>query len=240
MCGAKCDSGPGADVTCRGLLKTRCKIDLSALPSHTGDVSYAADYWEEIYSTKLMSDVSWYQREPEVSLRLVTSVSSAASAVIDVGAGASFLADRLLALDYTDVTLLDVSQRALDEVVARIGDDVNRLHCVQCDILAWSPDRLYDVWHDRAVFHFLSEPEQRARYVEIATKTLCSGGALVLGVFAEDGPAQCSGLSVVRYTPDELGETFGPSFVLESNEREEHVTPSGVVQHFTWVVLRKQ
>ncbi len=198
------------------------------------------DHWDEIYSTRPTSDVSWFQREPYVSLRLIQQNSVATSSIIDVGAGASFLADRLMALNYVDVTLLDVSQAALNEVLVRIGDSAGRLKCVVGDVTDWRPSRRFDLWHDRAVFHFLTEPEPRARYVENATKAIRPGGTLILGVFAEDGPTHCSGLPVRRYSAEDLQKVFSESFTLKSHEREEHLTPTGAIQSFTWVALSRK
>lgn len=199
-----------------------------------------AAHWQEIYATKSTNEVSWYQRLPSVSFRLITSVSAKSSAVVDVGSGASLLADSLLAFGYEDVTLVDISQNALDEVANRVSESASVLHFETTDVLGWNPLTRYDVWHDRAVFHFLTESEQRLRYVDVAAQALVHGGALVIGAFAEDGPTQCSGLPVVRYSSEQLRAAFAPQFSLESTEIEEHITPSGAIQRFTWVVLRKK
>ena len=198
------------------------------------------DHWDGVYGRTLATEVSWYESDPATSVRLVEAVATTPSAaVVDVGAGASLLVDNLLAHGFTDITLLDVSERALSEVRERLGDEAAHVTFVQHDVLAWTPHRQYDVWHDRAVFHFVTEPTDRARYVEIATSAIRGGGSLIVATFAEDGPEQCSGLPVSRYAPQGLAETFSASFSLVENEREEHVTPRGVVQPFTWVVLRR-
>ncbi len=184
--------------------------------------------------------MSWYESDPATSLRLIEAVAATPSAaVVDVGAGASLLVDNLLAHGFTAITLLDVSERALDEVRQRLGDAARGVTFVHHDVLTWTPDREYDVWHDRAVFHFLTEPTDRARYVEIASSAVRSGGSLIVATFAEDGPEQCSGLPVSRYSPEDLVETFSAFFSLIRHERADHVTPRGVVQPFTWVVLRR-
>jgi SAM-dependent methyltransferase len=207
---------------------------------HSECVLQRAEHWERIYGTKSSSEVSWYEREPRTSLRLIERVvSSAADRVIDVGGGASFLVDGLLARGSSDVTVLDVSQHALDEVEARLGARAATVHLVCCDVLTWAPHGRYDIWHDRAVFHFLTDPIERDRYVELAGRAVRAGGALVVGAFADDGPTHCSGLPVVRYSPRELANAFSTSFALVAEEQEEHTTPAGVIQPFSWVVLRR-
>ena len=200
------------------------------------------DHWENIYETASSTELSWYEREPATSLRLIEEISSDPSAAfIDIGAGTSSLVDRLLAKGFTDVTVLDIAQHALTEVQQRLGDHAAHVTFVHQDVLTWKPDRQYDIWHDRAVFHFLTEPSSRHRYVELTARSIREGGALVLATFAADGgPTQCSGLPVARYAAHDLEDTFAASFSLVETEREEHVTPAGVVQPFTWVVLRRR
>ena len=195
-------------------------------------------HWEGIYSTRSSSEVSWFQREPSVSLRLISEYSTQNSSVVDIGSGASLLADRLIALGYSDVTLLDISPTALDEVLVRVGDQAP-LHFIAGDVLEWAPSRTYDLWHDRAVFHFLSPGRQRTSYIATSAKALNAGGALILGVFAEDGPSHCSGLVVQRYGIEELRELFEGPFSLVHQERESHVTPSGATQSFNWAVFSR-
>lgn len=200
-----------------------------------------SEHWNRVYEATPSTGVSWYQREPSTSLRLIEATDvGAAVAVIDVGAGASALVDHLLALGYVDVTVLDVSVRALDAVRQRLGPAGDRVTFVEHDVLTWEPDRRFGVWHDRAVFHFLTEPTDRDRYVEVAAKAVRRGGWVVLATFAEDGPPQCSGLPVSRYSAADLAAVFAPRFALISEDREEHVTPSGAVQPFTWVTLRRE
>lgn len=194
-----------------------------------------AEHWDGVFASRAVEDVSWFQREPAVSLRLLGE-HAAGRAVLDVGAGRSELADRLLGLGFADVTVLDVSERALTAVRERLGD---RVRYVVTDLLAWTPVRRYGAWHDRAVFHFLTDLDEQARYVGLAGETVEPGGVVVLGAFAEDGPQSCSGLPTARWSAEALAERFGPLFSLVHAEREEHVTPAGVVQPFTWVVLRR-
>lgn len=192
-----------------------------------------------MYRTKKADDVSWFQRLPATSIRLITSVSTPASSVVDVGAGASTLADELLSLGYGDVTVVDVSAAALEEVRVRLGDLAEQVPRVVADVTKWEPNRTFDVWHDRAVLHFMTDDEMRSSYVSTAAKSVREGGHLVVATFAKDGPEQCSGLTVTRYDADDLFALFSLWFERETTEREIHVTPWGSEQSFTWVVLRR-
>jgi 2-polyprenyl-3-methyl-5-hydroxy-6-metoxy-1,4-benzoquinol methylase len=197
-------------------------------------------HWEEVYATRAADEVSWYQRDPATSVRLVEACAPARSAaIVDVGSGASFLVDRLLDDGYRDVTVVDVSARALEGVRTRLREHARSVTFVCSDVLDWSPERTYDVWHDRAAFHFLTDEVDRAHYVDVARESVRPGGALIVATFAADGPTHCSGLPVRRHSAHDLAAGFGAGFVLESSEREEHVTPAGVVQPFTWTVLRR-
>lgn len=193
-----------------------------------------AEHWDAVYQAKSTDEVSWYEQDPATSLRLIRGAASAGR-VVDVGAGASFLADRLTADGY-DVTVLDISATALAQVRARLGGSATY---VVTDLLAWEPTTSYDVWHDRAVFHFLTDPAEQRSYIELATATIRAGGVLVLGTFAPDGPESCSGLPTARYAPGELGAMFADGFDLAHAEVEAHHTPWGATQSFTWVVLQR-
>jgi hypothetical protein len=198
------------------------------------------DHWDHIYQTRSLSDVSWYQLDTSVSVRLIeTGASGRGSPVVDIGSGGSVLVDQLLARGFTDITLVDVSQLVLEKVRTRLGDNATRVRMISHDVLTWMPERLFDVWHDRAVFHFLTKRSDRDRYIELASNAIDHGGSLVLGTFAEDGPTHCSGLAVCRYSAQALGELFAESFALVTHEREEHVTPAAAIQPFTWVLLRR-
>jgi 2-polyprenyl-3-methyl-5-hydroxy-6-metoxy-1,4-benzoquinol methylase len=208
--------------------------------AQSGSVPARGDHWETVYTTASSTELSWYERQPATSLRLIEEIASEPSAaVIDIGAGTSSLIDRLLAKGFTDVTVLDIAQHALTEVQQRLGHRAKAVTFVHQDVLTWKPDRQYDIWHDRAVFHFLTDTSARDRYVDLAARSIRHGGVLVLATFAEDGPAYCSGLPVARYTARDLADAFAASCSLVRSEREEHVTPAGVVQPFTWAVLRR-
>jgi trans-aconitate methyltransferase len=199
-----------------------------------------AEHWDEIYATRAADEVSWFQREPTVSLRLVQAAAPERSAaIVDVGSGASVLADRLLDDGYSDLTLVDISARALATARTRLGPRAARVVFVRSDVLDWDPEREFDVWHDRAVFHFLTDEQDRAQYARRAGSAVRPGGTLIVGAFAADGPTHCSGLPVRRQEPADLAHAFAPVFTLEAAEREEHVTPAEVVQPFSWAVLRR-
>jgi SAM-dependent methyltransferase len=199
------------------------------------------DHWRRAYRTRPPTELGWYERVPAVSLRLIEIFApqpARSTALIDVGGGASRLVDTLLERGFEDVTVLDVAAEALAQVRARLGDTRGAVRLIEHDVLSWTPDRDYDMWHDRALFHFLVQAADRARYVEIATQTVRPEGVLILGTFADDGPDHCSGLPVVRYAARDLASGF-EGFSLVWDERDDHVTPGGVVQPFTWAVLRR-
>lgn len=199
----------------------------------------AGSHWEHVYRTRPESDLSWYQERPEASLRLLAPYATPTGAVLDAGAGASRLADGLLEQGWGQVTCLDVSAQALVGARARLVDDP-RAAFVVGDLLTWTPDRPYDAWHDRAVFHFLTDGADQQRYVAVAQRALAPGGALVVGTFAEDGPQSCSSLPTARYDPEQLAAVFGSGFSTVAHEREEHRTPQGARQQFSWLVLRRR
>ena len=202
-------------------------------------VTDRADHWDGVYSRAHAGTLSWYEREPTQSLRMIERTGSGpSSAVLDVGAGTSILVDRLLDLGFTDVTVLDISERAIGEVRRRLGERADSATFIRHDVLTWQPARRYDVWHDRAVFHFLTESTDRDRYVHLAEDVVRTNGWLVLATFAADGPTRCSDLPVCRYSAEDIRNTFSVAFGLVESDREEHVTPRGVVQPFTWVRLR--
>lgn len=197
------------------------------------------EHWNRVYSEKDPSSVSWFQPEPEPSLRALDRFGAkATSSLIDVGGGASNLVDVLLEQGWRDVTVLDVAASALDRAKARLGDAANHVVWEVADVTTWHPSRRYNVWHDRAVFHFLVQAEQRTAYREALTEGLAPGGLLIMATFALDGPERCSGLPVERYDAERLASELGPSFELLEAWREEHVTPWGATQAFTWCAFR--
>jgi SAM-dependent methyltransferase len=196
----------------------------------------AQQHWERVYRTKRPDEVSWYAPHLNVSLRLIEDAApDRDAAIIDVGGGEATLVDDLLDRGYRRVSVLDVSPTALDVAKARLG---RRAHAVDwlCGDVTTFPFRShqYDVWHDRAVFHFLIDPKDRAAYVRQVAYAVKPGGHVIVATFGPEGPAKCSGLDVVRYGPDALHHQFGPAFDLVKHETELHRTPSGIIQQFTY------
>jgi trans-aconitate methyltransferase len=196
-----------------------------------------ATHWDDRYRTTGAESVSWFEAEPTTSIDLLEVVGATpADAVIDVGGGASRLVDGLLAAGYQDVTVLDLSKTALDLARQRVGASAP-VTWVSADVLDWRPARQYDIWHDRAVLHFLTDDRDRAEYLDTLHGTVRPGGAVIIGVFAEDGPTHCSGLPVRQYAPAELRELM-PDLVFVDARRHEHRTPHGAVQPFNWIAGR--
>lgn len=199
------------------------------------------EHWEKVYTTRATDTVSWFQPHADLSLDLIkaTGVGSDA-AIIDVGGGASTLVDDLLANGYTDLSVLDLSAAALAAAQRRLGSRAAGVQWIVADVTkAELPARRFDVWHDRAVFHFLTSAEDRAAYVQTVFRAVKPGGHVIVATFAEDGPNQCSGLPVMRYRADELHAEFGEAFTLLSHRKEAHHTPSGKVQQFVYCYCRK-
>lgn len=202
--------------------------------------SASAAHWDRVYADQDCDQVSWYQTRPMTSLRLIAKADLPAGRAVDVGAGESTLADELLAAGWDSVTLLDVSQAALADARQRLGDYGHRVEFVATDVLSWKPQQHFDVWHDRAVFHFLTEPAQQRLYVATAARAVRSGGSVVIGTFADDGPIECSGLPTARYAAETLVALLRDDFTPMHFEREEHLTPTGTVQPFTWLLLSRR
>ena len=198
-------------------------------------------HWENVYRTKGERGVSWFQEAPTASLELIraTGVGPDAS-IIDIGGGASRLADALLADGFGSVTVLDVSEKALATARNRLGPRAERVIWIVADVTAWRPAKSYDVWHDRAAFHFLTEPSDRAAYAGCVREAVRPGGHGIIGTFAPDGPERCSGLPVVRHDGTSIGEMLGPSFRLIESRRHDHGTPDGNVQRFQFSRFQRQ
>lgn len=198
-------------------------------------------HWDRVFGERAPTDVGWYERSPRMSLDMIGLAGVGPDeAVLDVGGGTSPLAGALLARGFTDVTVLDLSEIALLTSRAALGPAGARVEWVHADVLDWIPDRTYGLWHDRAVFHFLVDAEDRRRYVTAARSAVHPGGHAVVGTFADDGPAACSGLPVARYGAPALADAFGGGFALLGSHRDEHRTPGGSAQSFTWVAMRRR
>ena len=199
-----------------------------------------SEHWTQVYESRDPTTVSWYQAEPEPSLRALDSFGARpSSSLIDVGGGASALVDALLTRGWPDLTVLDIAPTALEMTRARLGRLADRVRWEVADITHWSPPRQYDVWHDRAAFHFLTQQNQREAYRRALLEGLAPGGLLIMATFALDGPERCSGLPVQRYDPQGLAEELGPSLQLIDGWREMHVTPWGAAQAFNWCAFTR-
>ena len=195
------------------------------------------EHWNDRYRLNGSQSVSWYEERPSVSLALLDALGvGPAEAVIDVGGGASTLVDHLLGAGYVDLTVLDISVTALDTARGRLGDP-DGVNWVEADILEWRPSGQWNVWHDRAVLHFLVDDAHRSDYVDTLRRSLIPGGAFVIGTFAEDGPTTCSGLPVWRQTGEDLVGLLGDVEILEQR-RQIHRTPDDAEQPFTWIAGR--
>jgi len=194
-------------------------------------------HWEHVYSTRDPTEVSWYQGAPERSLQLIatTGIESDA-AIIDVGGGASTLVDNLLDVGFDDVTVLDVASTALVHSRTRLGDAAKTVTWIEQDVLHFEPGRSYKLWHDRAVFHFLTSKDQQQHYVDVLRKAVEPRGNVVLATFGPNGPVRCSGLPVQRYSMERMAGLLEPVFELRAHDLEEHRTPTGSAQQFlyTW------
>jgi ubiquinone/menaquinone biosynthesis C-methylase UbiE len=198
-------------------------------------------HWEKVYTTKSTSEVSWFQEHAKLSLQLIQDAGIPLSAnLIDVGGGASTLVDDLLANGYENITVLDISGAALAAARRRLGPQAAKVRWLEANILDVTlPERAYDVWHDRAVFHFLLTPADRQAYVQLVLRSVKPGGLVLVATFGEDGPTMCSGLPVMRYSANALHQEFGELFTLLGHEKESHATPSGNVQQFVYCLCRK-
>jgi trans-aconitate methyltransferase len=197
-------------------------------------------HWEGVYSKKSENEVSWFQQHPASSLELIAQVgATGASAIVDIGGGASRLVDNLVQRGFEDVTVLDLSQSALEAAKARLGAEAaSRVRWIVADVTDWEPVRTFDIWHDRAALHFLTEEIDRSSYVSRLQRALKADGYAIIATFAPDGPERCSGLPVVRYDAATLSKTLGPSFRLTIAQRHIHATPWGTKQSFQFCVFQ--
>ena len=203
-------------------------------------MSLNRQHWDTVYRDKPAEKLSWRQAAPGPSLAALDRIgASPANSLIDIGGGQSNLVDALLARDWSDLTVLDIADVALAATRIRLGDQAKSVQWIVADVTKWRPQRKYDLWHDRAVFHFLLTLDERDAYRAALRGGLQPGGHAVFATFAPDGPERCSGLPVHRYAAAELAAEFGGEMKLDHEWREEHMTPAGSVQAFTWAVLRR-
>ncbi|VAW48460.1 tRNA (adenine57/58-N1)-methyltransferase [hydrothermal vent metagenome] len=198
------------------------------------------EHWKNVYQNKSAEEVSWYQAIPTISLSIIRdSGLKKEQAIIDVGGGASTLVDSLLQEGFEDITVLDLSSQALEVAKQRLGERAEAVDWLAEDITQFSPKKKVFFWHDRAVFHFLTQSEDRAKYKKILASSVLSGGYVMIAVFSIGGPEQCSGLDIVQYDADKIKEALGVEFKLIDEQVEQHMTPSGNAQLFRYFVFRK-
>lgn len=195
------------------------------------------EHWNAIYRTKAEDDVSWFESEPQISLELINAASPSHGRVIDVGGGVSHLVDRLVATGFESVTVLDISEIALEHAKSRLGAQAVQVHWVVGDVCRIAELSHCDVWHDRAVFHFLTDTNDRRKYIDLVNRTVRVGGHVIIGTFAIDGPLKCSGLEVCRYDAAKLSRELGPRFKLVRELPYTHVTPGGTPQKFLFALF---
>ncbi len=198
-------------------------------------------HWQDVWTGKDPERVSWFQSDPAVSIELIHSLGRRRdAAIVDVGGGASLLVDRLLGLGFVHLAVLDVSEAALAHAAGRLGPVGDDVAWIASDVLEWEPvPGRHDIWHDRAVFHFLTDPADQHAYARVVETALAPDGAVILGSFAPDGPTKCSGLPVARHDAASLAAVLGPGFHLVEERAEDHTTPAGAVQKFYWSVFRR-
>jgi len=199
------------------------------------------EHWNRIYQTKDPQDVSWYQRRPDTSLALIKAAGLDRDAgILDVGGGTSTLVDFLLDAGYTRLAVLDWSRTALGHSRSRLGPRADSVEWFEADVTTFEPPRRFGLWHDRAVFHFLTAAEERRRYVATLRRTLAPDGTAIISTFALDGPPQCSGLEVVRYDEQSICAELGEEFLLQESRRETHITPWQSEQRFIYFRFRRR
>jgi ubiquinone/menaquinone biosynthesis C-methylase UbiE len=196
-------------------------------------------HWESIYVKTIPTEVGWYQVEPVVSLELIGSTGVGhVDKIIDVGGGSSVLVDKLLCQGFQDLTVLDVSSKALDYAKERLGSKADAVKWIEADVTKFELSEKYDLWHDRAVFHFLTEENDRKKYVQNMEEALNPGGHVIIAAFSIDGPLKCSGLNVERYSPEKMKNELGDSFELVKATDEVHMTPGGKEQKYTYCYFK--
>lgn len=196
-------------------------------------------HWDNIYTKNSPQDVSWFQKKPAMSLNIIQRISNYKAKIIDVGGGASVLADFLLKLGYSNIAVLDISDTVILHAKKRLADKAARIEWYVKDITDFVPSHRYDIWHDRAVFHFLTDKKSRDLYVKSLKDALPPGGYAIIATFAKDGPKKCSGLAIVQYDSLSIQHELGDDFILLENQSEMHLTPKGSEQHFIYFLFQR-
>jgi 2-polyprenyl-3-methyl-5-hydroxy-6-metoxy-1,4-benzoquinol methylase len=198
------------------------------------------EHWENVYANKKMNEVSWFQQEPTTSLALIQkNTQSKDDAIIDIGGGDGFLVDNLLEMGYTNITVLDISANAINKAKERLGINADKVKWIISDITEFVPTEKYDIWHDRAVFHFLTQKKYIEYYKALVNENISDNGHFILATFADDGPEKCSGLEVCKYSEKDMENCFSIVFKVKESFKYKHLTPFGTIQSFTFSVFRK-
>jgi SAM-dependent methyltransferase len=197
-------------------------------------------HWQDVYSSKDETEVSWFEQSPAISLDLIRRAGAhSGTSIVDIGGGASRLVDALLEHGYQSVSVLDISEQALSVARARLRARASQVRWIEADVTRWEPEQKYGLWHDRAAFHFLTDPKDRSAYAERLMRATSSGAQVIIGTFAPDGPDRCSGLPVTRHDVNSLEQAIGASFEREETRPYEHRTPGGSIQRFQFSRFRK-
>ena len=205
------------------------------------DTAARKEHWENIYQTKSLEEVSWYQKTPITSLELIQkNTHSLNDSIIDIGGGDSFLADHLIDLGYTDITVLDISQNAIERAQKRLGENAAKVKWIVSDVMNFTDSKKYVIWHDRAVFHFLTNENDIQNYAAKTNENLNEGGKLIIGTFSENGPKKCSGIEIKQYSKESLPEVFNANFHLKECFTEDHQTPFNTTQNFVFCSFSKK
>lgn len=205
------------------------------------DDTLLKEHWENVYHAKAEHEVSWYQSYPATSMEIISSLNLPSNAaIIDIGGGDSHLAEALLEKGFTNIHVLDISASAIERAMTRLGANASKIHWIVSDVTELNTHAHFDLWHDRAAFHFLTTEDKISRYVALAEKTLSKDGYLVIGTFSESGPTKCSGLDIKQYSESTMAQRFGHAFDLVKCQRDNHITPSGTIQNFLFCSFRKK
>lgn len=198
----------------------------------------STEHWDEAHRRSAKAGASWFESVPTISLEMIAALGGVDTSVIDIGGGTSTLADELIVVGHHDVTVLDISREARRISRSRSRSSIEPTWII-ADVVSWSPTRRYDIWHDRAVLHFLIDDNDRDLYQHQLQRTVSVGGGVVIGVFAPEGPTHCSGLEVRRYSADDLIEFLGEDFLEVERRIQDHSTPNGAIQPFSWIAARR-
>jgi 2-polyprenyl-3-methyl-5-hydroxy-6-metoxy-1,4-benzoquinol methylase len=199
------------------------------------------EHWENVFATKQETEVSWYQQLPKTSLDFIAELNVSKDAkIIDIGGGDSYLVDVLLEQGFTNITLLDISAKAIERIQNRLGAKANKVIFIVSDILEFTPTETYDLWHDRASFHFQTDPNQIEKYVDIVSKAISENGKMIIGTFSENGPKKCSGLEITQYSEAKMKTVFETNFELLESFTEDHQTPFDTIQNFIFCSFKRK